>query len=590
MAGRIPENILEEILSRINIVEVISEYIPLKKAGRNFRALCPFHHEKSPSFMVSPDRQIFHCFGCGESGNAFKFLMRYERMDFPEAVSLLARKAGIVLPESAKEDPRAVSLSTQLFKINELALGFYTGLLASAQGAAAKTYLLQRGLTEETIKSFRLGWAPDKWDALIEFLRSKGVGLSLMEKAGLVLPKQNGGYYDRFRQRIIFPIFDIKSRVLGFGGRVMHSSDNQLAKYVNSPETPVYTKGRNLFGLNLAKEAIRQSDCAAVVEGYLDFIIPYQQGVQNLVASQGTALTEEQARLLKRYTRNVVMVYDADNAGQMAALRSLDIFIEESMEVKIVSLPQGFDPDTFVRQKGAQELKNMIENAEGLFDYKFRILKSRFNASTPEGKARISSEMLSTIGRFKDAVLKAEYLKILAQQLDVPEYSLREELGKFKDNRPQPADSPLVKKTETVINPTERLLIKIMMEETRLVDYIRQHLEPSDFQGEVTSRIVSFMFELIQQGKQIEANTLMNHFEDKDAMRCICESVFDGEVTQENREKVVDDCIRMIKNKRMVVTRQRLQEQMRRAEVSGDEVNLLRLRDEFCSLLKRSKE
>ncbi|MDD5246349.1 MAG: DNA primase [Candidatus Omnitrophica bacterium] len=590
MAGRIPENILEEILSRINIVEVISEYIPLKKAGRNFRALCPFHHEKSPSFMVSPDRQIFHCFGCGESGNAFKFLMRYERMDFPEAVSLLARKAGIVLPESSKEDPRAVSLSTQLFKINELALGFYTGLLASAQGAAAKKYLLQRGLTEETIKSFRLGWAPDKWDALIEFLRSKGVGLSLMEKAGLVLPKQNGGYYDRFRQRIIFPIFDIKSRVLGFGGRVMHSSDNQLAKYVNSPETPVYTKGRNLFGLNLAKEAIRQSDCAAVVEGYLDFIIPYQQGVQNLVASQGTALTEEQARLLKRYTRNVVMVYDADNAGQMAALRSLDIFIEESMEVKIVSLPQGFDPDTFVRQKGAQELKNMIENAEGLFDYKFRILKSRFNASTPEGKARISSEMLSTIGRFKDAVLKAEYLKILAQQLDVPEYSLREELGKLKDNRPQPADSPLVKKTETVINPTERLLIKIMMEETRLVDYIRQHLEPSDFQGEVTSRIVSFMFELIQQGKQIEANTLMNHFEDKDAMRCICESVFDGEVTQENREKVVDDCIRMIKNKRMVVTRQRLQEQMRRAEVSGDEVNLLRLRDEFCSLLKRSKE
>jgi len=590
MAGRIPENILEEILSRINIVEVISEYIPLKKAGRNFRALCPFHHEKSPSFMVSPDRQIFHCFGCGESGNAFKFLMRYERMDFPEAVSLLARKAGIVLPESAKEDPRAVSLSTQLFKINELALGFYTGLLASAQGAAAKTYLLERGLTEETIKSFRLGWAPDKWDALIEFLRSKGVGLSLMEKAGLVLPKQNGGYYDRFRQRIIFPIFDIKSRVLGFGGRIMHSSDNQLAKYVNSPETPVYTKGRNLFGLNLAKEAIRQSDCAAVVEGYLDFIIPYQQGIQNLVASQGTALTEEQARLLKRYTRNVVMVYDADNAGQMAALRSLDIFIEESMEVKIVSLPQGFDPDTFVRQKGAQELKNMIENAEGLFDYKFRILKSRFNASTPEGKARISSEMLSTIGRFKDAVLKAEYLKILAQQLDVPEYSLREELGKLRDNRPQPADSPLVKKTETVINPTERLLIKIMMEETRLVDYIRQHLEPSDFQGEVTSRIVSFMFELIQQGKQIEANTLMNHFEDKDAMRCICESVFDGEVTQENREKVVDDCIRMIKNKRMVVTRQRLQEQMRRAEVSGDEVNLLRLRDEFCSLLKRSKE
>ena len=341
MAGLIPENILEDILGRVDIVEVISGYIPLKRAGRNFKALCPFHHEKTPSFMVSPDKQIYHCFACGVGGNAFNFLMQYERLEFPEAVEALARKAGVNLPKDQKQDQRAVSLITQLYKINELAADFYAHNLISSQGSSARSYFLKRGLKDETIKTFNLGFAHDRWDLLINYLRAKGISLSLLEKAGLVLAKEGGGYYDRFRNRLIFPILDIKSRVLGFGARVLGDA---LPKYMNSPETPIYIKGKNVYGLNFAHEAIREEDAVVVVEGYLDFIIPYQAGVHNIVASLGTAFTPDQAKLLKRYTHNVVMVYDADKAGELASLRSLDIFIDEDMNVKVASLPLGSDP------------------------------------------------------------------------------------------------------------------------------------------------------------------------------------------------------------------------------------------------------
>jgi len=273
MAGLISDNVLEDILSRVDIVELISSYIPLKRAGRNFRALCPFHHEKTASFMVSADKQIYHCFGCSAGGNAFNFLMQYERLEFLEAVEVLAKKAGVTLPEREKRDPAIQGMTAQFYKINELAASFYEHNLDSAQGQAARNYLLRRGIKEETKKLFRLGFAQSKWDALIEHLRGKGVPLSLLDRGGLVLAKDKGGFYDRFRNRIIFPIFDQKSRVLGFGARVL---DEALPKYINSPQTPVYTKGTNLYGLKFAHEAIIEDDCAVIVEGYLDLIIPYQ--------------------------------------------------------------------------------------------------------------------------------------------------------------------------------------------------------------------------------------------------------------------------------------------------------------------------
>ena len=588
MTGLIPENILEDILSRIDIVEVISGYMPLKRAGRNFKANCPFHHEKTPSFMVSPDRQIYHCFGCGESGNAFKFLMRYERLEFPEAVETLARKAGVVLPVIQKQDTKSASAITLHYKINELATLFYENNLHSSEGLRAKDYLLRRGISLETIKAFKLGFASDKWDGLINNLRAKDYNLSLLEKAGLILPRDGGGYYDRFRGRIIFPIFDIKSRPIAFGARILLEENGDLAKYINSPETPVYTKGRNLYGLNFTKDAIRENDCAVIVEGYLDFIIPYQEGLRNIVASMGTALTLEQARLLKRYTRNVVMVYDPDDAGRIATLRTLDIFIEEDMEVKIVSLPQGLDPDLFVRRNGIQSFKEKVQEAKGLFDYKLGVLKSHYNSEEIEGKAKIAHQMLESINKFKNAVLKSEYIKRLAQELDVKEDALLQEARKIKEQKTYAREELKINKKALNINPTEKLLLKLMLEEKELIQHIKESLEPADFQDERTSRIVSIMFDLIEQGKSIEPRLLMNYLPEEDISQLISESMFLPEgLSSHNKERVADDCIRRLKSEKLRLKRHNLHNQIETAQNLGEEEKLQRLMQEFHNLVKK---
>jgi DNA primase len=586
MAGRIPENLLEDILGRVDIVEIISGYIPLKKSGQNFKANCPFHHEKTASFMVSPQRQIYHCFGCGESGNAFKFLMRHERMEFPEAVEILARKSGVNLPSQDKpEVAKAASLSSQLHKVNELAVNFYENNLQANNAQAARDYLLKRGINPATIKEFRLGLATSGWDNLINFLRSKFVSLTLMEQAGLVLPKDTGGYYDRFRSRIIFPIFDIRSRVIGFGARVM---DNSLPKYINSPETPIYTKGKNLFGLNLSKDSIRDSDSAIIVEGYLDFIIPYQEGLKNIVASQGTALTLEQIKLLKRYTSNVVMIYDGDTAGEIATLRSLDILIDEGVNVRVVPLPKGMDPDMLVRQEGAASLKAKIENAANLFDYKLNLLKSRHNLKDAHGKSKIASEMLITINKFDDAILRGEYIRRLSEEIKIPEHYILEELNKLKSSvktyEQQPV--PLLKK-QAEINPAEKLLIKFMLEEKDLIEKIMQELAPSDFADTRTAKIVSIMHDLVVQGKNIEPSVLMNYFSEDDASALVCETMFMPALDGQEREKAVNDCIRRIKVQRLKSRREHLHIQIKSAQSSGDQQKLNSLIQEFHNLIKK---
>jgi len=587
MARHIPQNVLEDILDRVNIVELIAGYIPLKKAGRNFRALCPFHHEKTPSFMVSAERQIYHCFGCGAGGNAFNFLMQYERLEFPEAAEILAKKSGVVLPETRDVDQQTAGLSTQLYKVNEAAAAYYETVLHSPAGAAARGYLVKRGVNEKIARTFRLGFAPDKWDALMNHLRAQNTSLSLLEKAGLILTKEGGGYYDRFRNRIIFAIFDIKSRVVGFGARVLvadnkTSGGDNLAKYVNSPETAIYTKGRHLYGLNLAKDAIRDKDSAVVVEGYLDFITPYSRGLENIVASQGTALTQEQARLLKRYSSNVIMVYDGDAAGEIATLRTLDIFIEEGMNVRVVSLERGFDPDSFVAKNGIEKFKEKIEKAENLFDYKLKILKSRYSAGEIEDKARISTEMLLTIKKFKDAVLKSEYIKKLAQELDIREDALLEKLRNTKLERNyQPQER--TGKIAPDINPTEKLLIKLVLEENALIERIRA----ADFRDERTAKIVSTMIELIQQGKSPKAHNLVNYFGDSETLQIICESTLAPEISEEERGRVFESCLNRLKSESIKHRRQRLHEEIKTAQRCGDDDKVNKLLHELNCLIKQ---
>lgn len=584
MPKLIPDNILDDVLSRIDIVELISGYIPLKRTGRNFKACCPFHHEKTPSFVVSPDRQIYNCFGCGESGNAFKFLMRYEQMDFPEAVEVLARKAGVVLPLNNSADNKTQGVITQLFKINEMAAQFYSDNLQSRDAAGAKDYLLSRGISWDVIKELKIGFAFDKWDSLINFLRAKGVDLNLMDKAGLIVAKDGGGYYDRFRNRIVFPILDVKGRVLGFGCRVL---DNSLPKYINSPETLVYTKGKNLYGLNLAREAIRENDFVSVVEGYMDFILPFQSGFKNIVASQGTALTAEQVRLLKRYTNNVIMIYDSDSAGELATLRSLDIFIEEEVNVRVVSLPKGFDPDLFVRKAGVEGLRKEANAACDLFDYKLKVLSSRYDIKDAHNKVKVCALMLETINKIKNAILRAEYLKKLSLKLDVKEEALLEESRRGKVSKVIPSTQAAPKKKLLNISPTEKLLMSLMLEENSLISRMRDNLSPNDFKDERICRIVSVMFNLMEQGREVKPQILMNHLEE-DISALICEQEFIPEgLSIEHKERMADDCLKRIKDERLKVIRQRLHEEIRVAQDAGDEARLNSLIEEFHALIKK---
>jgi len=594
MAGLISQDLLDEILNKIDIVEVVSGYIPLKRAGRNFRALCPFHQEKTPSFMVSPDRQIYHCFGCSSGGNAFNFLMKYERLEFPEAVEVLAKKAGVRLPEE-KQDHQATGVSQQIYKIMELAELFYRNSLNSVSASAVRSYLLKRNINEEAARLFRLGFAPDNWDALINALRSKGISLSLMEKAGLIISKSGGGYYDRFRNRVIFPILDVKSRVIAFGARVLPGpaagvNDSQ-AKYVNSPETPIYTKGRNLYNLNNALKAIRELDFAVIVEGYLDCILPYQQGLHNIVASLGTALTNDQVKLLKRYTDNVVMVYDGDAAGEIAAVRSLDIFVEEGVNVKVVALPAGYGPDSFVRKNGIGHFQQLIQAGSNLFDYKLRILRSRYNAGQIEGKALIAQEMLVTINKFNNAILKFDYIKRLSEELDVKEEALRLELGKIKDYRPAAAGSPPAAGKAVNINPTEKLLIKLMLEEASVGNRLKDYLEPADFQDERTTKIVSIMFDLLAQGKKVNSGTLINHLEPHQDLSAVISGLsLMPDTCGEDREKVIDDCVCRLKKQRLKTKRDFLQREIKNAQNIKDDELLRRLMQEFHCITKNFEQ
>lgn len=585
----IPENTIDEILGRIDIVELIAGYIPLKRIGANYKALCPFHHEKTPSFIVSSQRQIFHCFGCQAGGNAIGFLMQHERLDFPEALEILAKKANVVIQkiDSPKTAGYSKEKNLELYKINELAANYYFNQLSTQEGAVAYSYLNKRGITNQTVGKFRIGYAPDKWDGLLSYLRSKSVPLSLIEKAGLIIPKEGTGYYDRFRKRIIVPIIDTKNRVIAFGARVL---DDSLPKYVNSPETQVYSKGRNLFGLDISKDPIRNNDLAIIVEGYFDLIMPYQAGVENIVASCGTALTIEQIRLLKRYTHNVVMVYDSDDAGQMATARSLGLLIEEDLSVKVAYLPKGYDPDTYLRKFGLEGFYNLIKEAKDIVDYKLCTLKSKYNFNSITDKAKVVSEILPLISKFNNAVIKSECIKKLSEELRVDENSLLVELKKIKD---MPSDKKAVDKHVVLDKPlsrslsTERLIVKMMLEEDGLIESLKDRLKPADFQDKHLSQIVERIYDLTSQGRKIEPKGLINYFPDRQITNIICELSTYEVPSVKDKDKVLSECVDRLQEYRRKIKQEAVHEEIKLAQIQKNESRLKELLKEFQSLAKK---
>src|SRR5450756_2144362 len=407
MAGFLSPATREQIRAASDIVDVIGSYLPLKRAGANFTALCPFHKEKSPSFNVNPHKQIFHCFGCHKGGDVFTFVKDYENIGFMDAVRRLAERAKIPLEfENTPGAQESRHLKDQLLEIHEQLTQRWQNCLANeAAGQEARDYLAKRGVSAEAIKLFRIGAAPELWDDTVNWAHGKKFELDIVEKAGLIIRKEETGrHYDRFRGRLMFPICDEQGRVVGFSGRVL-SGDEKTAKYVNSPETAIFTKSKIFFGLDKSKRAILDAGYAIICEGQLDLIACFMAGVQNIVAPQGTAFTDQHARIIKRYANEVVLCFDSDNAGQNAIVRSLDHLLAAELAVRVAVVPAPHDPDSFIKANGGEAFRTLVEGAEGFFDYLLKRLLATHDAATDKGRLEILRAMAEALHKTGNSVL-----------------------------------------------------------------------------------------------------------------------------------------------------------------------------------------
>lgn len=504
----------EELKSQTDIVKIISEYVPLRKKGKNYLANCPFHTEKTPSFNVNPVMQIFHCFGCSVGGDVFGFIRRIESCDFWQAVRIVAEKMGVPVPEVEKVDDRQLTQEREdLLQINLWATNFFqTQLFEGVEGKRALDYFEQRGLTKETIELFRLGYAPDRWDALSSYLRAQGASQKQIERSGLVVLKEQGnGFYDRFRGRCIFPITDTQSRVIAFGGRILDSGE---PKYLNSPETPIYTKGRNLFGLSYAKEAIRKQKFVILVEGYLDFVVPFQAGIQNIVASLGTALTEQQVKLLGRYleTPQIVVNFDPDNAGIAATKRSLEILLEYGYKVNVLSLPDGEDPDTFIRKNGATQYRQLLKKSQPYIDYILTQAMREHDISRPAGKVETLNSILPFLSKMRDKIERATYAEQIADRLKIEGRVIREELKRAAVGKLPQLDIGKVAPAIRVL-PAEKQLLKILFFDESLRYSMLPLLKNELFKDLATESIFTALVSLIKSNKEVDFTTLCAEIE-----------------------------------------------------------------------------
>jgi DNA primase len=429
VAGKIPERTIDEIRDRTDILGVVGKYVTLKKAGRNFLGLCPFHAEKTPSFSVNPEKGIYKCFGCGKGGSAITFLMEIEGMSFVDAVRDLAGRCGVRIPEEAgkkagSDDPTAV-----LFAVNESARAYFAENLTGAGGAKAAEYLKKRGLTAESVRTFQIGYAPPGWEGLVSHLKRAGRPERLLIAAGLASEGKRGGAYDRFRDRIMFPIRDHRERCVGFGGRNIGPDE---PKYLNSPETAIYHKGEVLYGLDVTRDEIRKTGCAVIVEGYLDLIALFQAGVKNVAATLGTALTKQHLDRLSKFTRQAVLIFDPDEAGMKAAERTLPLFGEGEMYARAAVLPEGLDPDDFVRKNGAEAFLDIVDAARDLFDFVIERVFERHNLDTTGGVSLALDESAAIIGVIRKKADQDLYIRTVTERLGVREESVRDAVARLK--------------------------------------------------------------------------------------------------------------------------------------------------------------
>ena len=502
-----PEEIIEEVRERNDIVDVISSYIKLQRRGSSYFGLCPFHNEKTGSFSVSPSKQMYYCFGCGAGGNVISFRMQYENETFPEAVKALAQRAGIALPEEAESEDqkKARNVRARLMEMNKLAGTFYYYQLRSPEGKTGLAYLQGRNLSEETMRSFGLGFAGKKRDSLCRFLKQKGFDNDLLRRSGLTGYDEKSGMYDKFFNRVMFPIMDVNSRIIGFGGRVMGDGK---PKYLNSPETEVFDKGRNLYGLNIARRT--REPYLILCEGYMDVISMHQAGFTNAVASLGTALTQGHASLLRRYTKEVILSYDSDEAGTKAALRAIPILREAGIRARVLDLKPYKDPDELIKALGAETFRERLNSARSSFDFEMEVTEKKYRISDPEEKTRFLTEAAAYIARFDMEVERETYTQAVAARYHVSYEGMKKMVlrqlmrGDIPERTVRHPDAPGERKNDGV-SKTEGLVLTLMSEYPGFYRAAKPYLKPEDFSDDVTRKSAQTLFEQLEKGKALPA-------------------------------------------------------------------------------------
>ena len=548
-----PDELIEEVRSRNDIVDVISGYVHLQKKGANYFGLCPFHNEKSPSFSVSRSKQMYYCFGCGAGGNVFTFLMEYENDTFPEAVKALADRAGISLPEAdeSEEAKREQSKRSRLLAINKEAAKYFYFQLRAKQGELGLNYLRERQLTDETIHRFGLGYANKTADDLVRYLKGKGYSEELIREAGLCNTDEKHGMYDKFWNRVMFPIEDINHRVIGFGGRVMGDGK---PKYLNSPETPIFDKSRNLYGLNFARSSRKGN--IILCEGYMDVIAMHQAGFNQAVASLGTAFTLGQAGLLKRYTKEVLLSYDSDGAGVKAALRAIGILKEAGLTGRVINLEPYKDPDEFIKNLGAEAFQERIDNAENSFLFEIRMLQREYDLNDPEKKTEFHRAVAKKLCEFPEEVERENYLEAVAEKYHIGFESLRKLVASTAASTglARPVERPksgIQKKTtpEDNVKKTQRLLLTWLAEEPQIYPKIAAFLSAEDFTEELYRKVADRLFENLSRG-EVNAAAIISMFpeeeEQREAAAIFNTSLVEPE-TKKEKEKALHDILVSVK-------------------------------------------
>lgn len=598
VAGFIADHVVEQIRQSNDIVELIGSYFPLKRAGANFRALCPFHKEKTPSFNVNPQKQIWHCFGCGVGGDAFTFVMKYENLDFPSAVRRLAERAGVKLelerPGGGSEDSGR-DQKDRLLKLHEqVAAFFHQTLLKDKAAQPARDYLQKRKIDDATVKRWRLGYSPDSWDALIQWGASKKFSAELLETAGLALRRERGdGFYDRFRGRLMFPICDEQGRVVGFSGRILTDVKDQ-PKYVNSPETPIFQKGRILFALDKAKRAILEEKFAIVCEGQVDTISCHEAGIANVVAPQGTALTEQHARILKRYAEEVVLMFDADAAGQNAVVRSAEPLWEAGLTIRVAVLPSGHDPDSLVKAEGAEKLKDLVSKSPSFFMYLLEKLSADYDPRSDRGKVQIAAHLAEWLVRAPSPILRSSYAQQTSVRLGVHEEIIWQEVRRLgagrkmarrsteaQESTAETQEAP-AERQETV--PAEKLLLQMMLADERVVEVVVERLDRAWLAHGISARLIAQIMDLQAGHHWRGPETFLNQGADEEAKRLLSELMLTPALKADAMQATVD-CLGTLERRWVEGELRELREHLSRPDLP--QKTMVSLQQQVLDLRKR---